>query len=196
MTDPNASGQTAPNSQTDAGATAQESAAQPDQASGSQEAQSSAPQWEQPGGQHNGSATGQSNSPPPDPGHGQPYDQQYSQPYEQPYSQPNAQYGQPYAQQYPPTYGQPYAAGPTTNTLAIIALIAAFVFPPAGIVCGHIALGQIKTTGEAGRGLALAGVIIGYVWAALIVLIIVTSFILPLVMFGVFAPAFVGLNGM
>ncbi len=61
----------------------------------------------------------------------------------------------------------PYAAstGPVakTNTLAIVALILGIVVPIAGIIVGHIALSQIKKTGEQGRGLALAGTIIGYV---------------------------------
>ncbi len=63
---------------------------------------------------------------------------------------------------YEPT---PYAApGPQakTNTLAIISLILGFLVAPAGIVTGHIALNQIKKSGEAGRGLALAGTILGY----------------------------------
>jgi hypothetical protein len=59
-----------------------------------------------------------------------------------------------------PVY-QPAAAGPRTNVLAIIALILGIVIPIGGIICGPIALGQIKRTGEAGRGLALAGLIIG-----------------------------------
>ena len=32
-----------------------------------------------------------------------------------------------------------------------------------GVILGHIALGQIKRTGEKGRGMALAGVIIGWI---------------------------------
>ena len=36
----------------------------------------------------------------------------------------------------------------------------------AGIVCGHIALSQIKRTGEGGRGLAIAALIIGYAFTA------------------------------
>lgn len=65
----------------------------------------------------------------------------------------------------PTPYTAPAAGtGPRTNTLAIIALIAAFVVPLAGIIVGHIALGQIKRTGEAGHGLALAGTILGYVF--------------------------------
>ena len=62
-----------------------------------------------------------------------------------------------------------YAPAPTyvpsrpTNVLAIISLIASCIgFTVPGIIMGHIALHQIKTSGEQGRGLALAGVIVGY----------------------------------
>lgn len=75
---------------------------------------------------------------------------------------------QPYAPQ------QPYGGGayqpgmvPPTNTLAIIALVLGFLIPLGGIICGHIALSQIKRTGESGHGLALAGTVIGYVFTAL-----------------------------
>lgn len=63
----------------------------------------------------------------------------------------------------------PYAAEPTTNVLAIVALVSSFFAGIAGIICGHIALGQIRRTGEKGRGLALAGTIIGYVQTGLVV---------------------------
>lgn len=82
----------------------------------------------------------------------------------------------PPAQPTYPAYGQAPAAGyyaPPTNTLAIIALILGFVFAPGGIVCGHIALSQIRRTGEGGRGLALAGLILGYVFTAIFVLYII-----------------------
>lgn len=63
------------------------------------------------------------------------------------------------AQQY-----QGYAPAPAkTNTLAIIALVSSFFISLLGIILGHIALNQIKTTGEGGRGLAIAALIIGYV---------------------------------
>lgn len=65
----------------------------------------------------------------------------------------------------PPGYGQdPVAA---TNALAIVALILSLLVPPGGIICGHIALGQIRRTHEQGHGMALAGTIIGYVVTAL-----------------------------
>jgi hypothetical protein len=75
----------------------------------------------------------------------------------------------------PPVSGQP-APGyyqPPTNTLAILALVFGFLFPIAGIICGHIARRQIKRTGEGGDGLALAGLILGYVLTGIIVLIVI-----------------------
>jgi hypothetical protein len=91
----------------------------------------------------------------------------YSPPPGQPYYGPQ---GQPY-----PPYQQPrgpHPAGPT-NGMAITALVcgvASFVvgitFIPA-IVCGHIAQRQIRQTGEQGGGLALAGLILGYVGGTL-----------------------------
>jgi hypothetical protein len=50
-----------------------------------------------------------------------------------------------------------------TNILAIIALIAAFVFAPAGLICGLISRSQIKQTKEQGAGLALAAILISAV---------------------------------
>ena len=70
-----------------------------------------------------------------------------------------------------------------TNTLAILALIFGFMFPIAGIICGHIARGQIKRTGESGDGLALAGLILGYVLTGLTVLFIAGYVIFFAVMF-------------
>jgi len=74
-----------------------------------------------------------------------------------------------------PPQSTPYtpagAPAQRTNTLAIVALILGIVVPIGGIICGHIALGQIKRTGENGRGLALAGTIIGYVLTVLGILL-------------------------
>ncbi|MFT4305704.1 MAG: DUF4190 domain-containing protein [Microbacterium sp.] len=76
----------------------------------------------------------------------------------------------------PPAVGYPvYAPYPParTNVMAILSLVFAFVFPFLGVVFGHISLSQIKRTGEEGRGLALAGLIVGYVFVGLIVAYIV-----------------------
>ncbi len=56
------------------------------------------------------------------------------------------------------------------NTMAIVALVMALVFPPAGIVCGHIAKKQIAASGEDGGGLANAGLIVGYIYTGILVL--------------------------
>jgi hypothetical protein len=51
--------------------------------------------------------------------------------------------------------------------LAILALVLAFVFAPAGLVLGILARRQIRETGEEGDGLALAGIIVGGIVTAL-----------------------------
>ena len=69
----------------------------------------------------------------------------------------------PYGTPAPHGVAAPYAVGPVaprTNTLAIVSLVTGFCCSIAAVVTGHIALGQIKRTGEQGRGLALAGTIV------------------------------------
>lgn len=88
-----------------------------------------------------------------------------STPENQPAAQPAAQPA--------PTVTQ---AAPT-NTLAIITLIAAFVLPLAGIITGHIALKQLKTSGESGHALAKWGLILSYVFVGLYVIGIIIWFV-------------------
>src|SRR4051812_4711247 len=68
------------------------------------------------------------------------------------YSDPQYQQA-PYSQTPHDAQQYPYAPTAPTNVLAIVALVSSFFIPVAGIVCGHLALGQIKRTGENGRGL-------------------------------------------
>ena len=58
----------------------------------------------------------------------------------------------------PPPYGYPVAGG--TNGFAIAAFVCAFFLPLLGVVFGFLALNQIKRTGEGGRSLAIAGIVI------------------------------------
>ena len=58
----------------------------------------------------------------------------------------------------------------------MLSRIFGFLVPIAGIVFGHLSLGQIKRNGDAGRGLALTGLVLGYVSVA-IVLIAVIAYI-------------------
>ena len=98
------------------------------------------------------------------PSSGQPYQPaEYGQ-------QPSS--GQPYSPQGygQPAYGQqpyPYAPVAATNTMAILALVFAFVFAPAAIIMGHVAKKQIRRTGEQGDGLATAGLWLGYIFTGL-----------------------------
>ncbi|MEH1124488.1 DUF4190 domain-containing protein [Micromonospora sp. CPCC 206061] len=142
----------------------------------------------------------------PDPYQQQPYGQQPSDPNAQqpyPYSDPyGAQPGSPAAPHSGPPgspaqpysgqpyggqqYAQPqypaggYAQTPGTNIMAILSLVFAFVFAPAGIVLGHIAKKQIKERGEQGGGLATAGLVLSYIFTGLTVLFCCGGFILAI----------------
>ena len=101
----------------------------------------------------------------------------------------HAPYPPPPAYPYPPMYGAPYAAPmpyPRTNGFAITSLVCGILGLCAGgllaaipaIVFGHIALAQINRLGgiEQGRGLAIAGLVMGYLYLALITLYLVFIF--------------------
>lgn len=64
--------------------------------------------------------------------------------------------------------------GARTSSMAITSLICAFLMPLLGVIFEHVACSQIRRTGEQGAGMALAGLIIGYLsLAASIILLIV-----------------------
>ncbi|HEX6121549.1 MAG TPA: DUF4190 domain-containing protein [Ktedonobacterales bacterium] len=103
-----------------------------------------------------------------------------------PYGMPP--HGPPYGSGYaPPPYGYSYMAAPppmapTTSgwaTASLICSIAGFCTAGlgciAGVICGHIALGQINASqGRVeGRALAIAGLVLGYAGIALYVLIVI-----------------------
>lgn len=93
---------------------------------------------------------------------------------------PSAAYSPPlqYPPQYPPAPVYPmvvpvaYVRTQSTNGFAIAALVCPLVLCvlfPLGIIFGHVALSQIARTGEGGRGMAIAGLVISYVEAAFVV---------------------------
>ncbi|MEN9969844.1 MAG: hypothetical protein RLZZ229_52 [Actinomycetota bacterium] len=51
------------------------------------------------------------------------------------------------------------------NTLAVVSLASAVTGfgAVAGVITGHVSLKQLKESNESGRGLAIAGVVVGYV---------------------------------
>jgi Domain of unknown function (DUF4190) len=74
------------------------------------------------------------------------------------------------------------------NALALVTLVLGFVFPLAAIPIGHWARHQIARTGECGGGLALVGMVLGYLALGLSLLFLV------LVMFG-FGVSLLGSGG-
>ncbi|MEN0104744.1 MAG: DUF4190 domain-containing protein [Curtobacterium sp.] len=106
-----------------------------------------------------------------------------------PYAGQGAPGSAPYANPYAPAGAysnagyQPYAQRPKTNILAILSIVfglgaipfffIAILLGPAGAILGHVALGKIKQNGEQGRGLALTGIIAGWVMTGVWILWIV-----------------------
>lgn len=100
-----------------------------------------------------------------------------------PETHPNAPQGpSPYA--WPSQWGQP-PARTTTNGLAVASMVLGIVWvwwigSILALVFGYIAKGQIARSGgaQAGRGMAIAGIVLGWVGVAILLLII------PLAIFG------------
>ncbi len=85
-------------------------------------------------------------------------------------------YESPGYRPYPhPSY--PYAP-PRTNRLAIASLLSAFMCAPLAVVFGHVSLAQIKRSGEHGRGLAVAGLVLGYLLPVAMVVVLVFGLLL------------------
>jgi hypothetical protein len=87
------------------------------------------------------------------------------------YGYPPPGYGYP-----PPGYGYPQQK---TNTLAIVALVLSLIgigsciTAPVGAIMGHVAMRQIRETGESGEGLAKAAIIVGWILTGLLALVII-----------------------
>jgi hypothetical protein len=104
-------------------------------------------------------------------------------------SAPHDSYGQdPYGQtpfSYDPLGRVPYAGPPVgppvlppppaapyptpVNAFATLSLVFAFLCAPAGALLGHVALAQIRRTGERGHGRAVAGLALSYTFVMLAV---------------------------
>jgi hypothetical protein len=81
----------------------------------------------------------------------------------------------------PSSLPAPHYVGPNTrtNSTAIAAFVFAFLLWPVGIILGHVARRSVRRTGEGGGGLALAALIISYIWGAVLVLIVVAALAAP-----------------
>jgi hypothetical protein len=99
-------------------------------------------------------------------------------------SGPSGYYAPPTAPGYYPVpqpgyYPVPFGAPPPSDGLAVASLVCAllgfFGVPGlfiAAIVCGHLARGRARRQGRPGSGIALAGLIIGYITAVLYALLL------------------------
>lgn len=72
--------------------------------------------------------------------------------------QPQYGYGGPH---YPPGMPYPPPVPRPTDGMAIAALICGMVAGPVGLILGIIALGRIRRSGAQGRGMAVAGIVLG-----------------------------------
>lgn len=105
-------------------------------------------------------------APPPQPA--QTYDPNAQQPPQQPYPGYAAPYGAPQYPNYLP------GSGPTSG-MAIASLVCSLLgIGLVGVILGHIALSQINASNgyTQGKGLAIAGLVIGYLQIAAVVLVI------------------------
>lgn len=123
---------------------------------------------------------------PHEPGANQPYGQQqpggWGQGQPQPGGYPPAYGQQPYGQQ---PYGQPYGGYPygfpppqRTNGMAIASLVLGILWlywigSILALVFGYIAKRQIQERNEAGGGMAIAGIVLGWIGIGFLVLFLV-----------------------
>lgn len=126
-------------------------------------------------------------------GQGQPQNQpnQPYQPYQpsQPYQQAPQQPYQPYGQPVQPYYAGPMAQG--TSGYAIASLVCSLlgyvgvfgIGPLLGVIFGHLALREIKNSNGMlqGRGMAQAGLILGYIALGIVVLAIAFFLIVAII---------------
>ena len=93
-----------------------------------------------------------------------------------PYGAPSMQYGPP-----PSAYGYtPYAPAQSTNGLAIASMVLGILWiywigSVLALIFGFIALSQIRERNQAGRGMAIAGIVLGFVGIGMLLLVIIVA---------------------
>jgi eukaryotic-like serine/threonine-protein kinase len=75
----------------------------------------------------------------------------------------------------PPPTPAPMRPRDEANVLATLSVVFAFVFAPVGAILGHLALSQIRQTGEKGRDRALVGVTLSYVFITVAVVALIAG---------------------
>lgn len=104
------------------------------------------------------------------PAQGPPPGQPYHPP---PYGYPQAPYQQPYQ----PPYQQPPWQNRGTNGLAIASMVVGILWlywvgSILALIFGYIARGQIRRSGQSGDGMAIAGIVLGWVGIGTLALVV------------------------
>ena len=81
--------------------------------------------------------------------------------------------------QHQPMQPPPVQPRDEANVFATLSVVFAFVFAPAGLILGHLALAQIRTSGGRGRDRALVGVTLSYVFITATVVALIVGATLP-----------------
>lgn len=77
-----------------------------------------------------------------------------------------------------------------TNAVAMVAIVTVFFNPIAGLILGHIALIQIKRTGENGRTSALVAAVLGWILSGLLILGLLASAVAGSILAGLLGASF------
>lgn len=117
----------------------------------------------------------------------QPYPPQFGQAPQPPYGQPGPQpqYAPvpPHYPQYPQVYGQPphlqgpFAVRKATNGLAIASMVLGILWiywigSILALVFGYVARKQIREQNQSGDGMAIAGIVLGWVGVGMVLLFV------------------------
>lgn len=78
---------------------------------------------------------------------------------------------------YPPPQNRTNGMALASLICSVAGLVTCALSSVVGVILGVVALGQIKKTGEEGRGMALAGVIVGGVVTALMIVGVILYFV-------------------
>ncbi|NEK60631.1 DUF4190 domain-containing protein [Geodermatophilus sabuli] len=98
----------------------------------------------------------------------------------QPPPPPGAVFPGPYGYPYGPPYGYPYPPPQRTNGLAIASMVLGILWlywigSILALVFGYVAKNQIRERGDAGGGMATAGIVLGWVGVGVFALVLVAG---------------------
>ena len=103
----------------------------------------------------------------------------YPQPYPQPY--PPQGYPPPAYGQHPPPYPYPYPYPParSTNGMAIASMVLGIVWvywigSILALIFGYLALSEIRKSKQAGEGMAIAGIVLGWIGVGILVIVLLS----------------------